>query len=212
MTHRIPDVYAQNYRAAQYDGRIAEERRREALSALQEAQRRGDEHAAMTLLGQYNSAAQDGLKALTAIHKAFMAGVTARCVASAKHKADSASAAVKPCARCGGDKTPNVRARMICRACSQANAAHGCARAAANRIARRDAVPAPEPIPAIAPIPVPVIAPDVVHGGQRKPTAVEVFDAVCDTHGLGSSVPRMNPNAGRLKAGESLYPRREATV
>ena len=218
MTENIPGIYAQNYRAAQYDGKVAEKRRREALIALQEAQRKGDHRAIINRLYEYTKAVYVGIEALSAIHEAFSEGVRSRCFLDAAREAAwpaaPAPAVVIPCAKCGGDKTPNKRGRMICLPCTRAIAAHGCARAAANRIARRDAVPAPETIPAIAPTraPTPVIVPDVVHGGQRKPTAVEVFDAVCDTHGLGSSVPRMNPNAGRLKAGECLYPRREATV
>ena len=175
MTHSIPDIYAQNYRAAQYHGKVAEKRRREALNALQEAQRGGDGNEITARLTEYSAAVRVGVKALAAIHAAFVAGVTAKCV--------------KTCAKCGALKTPCAVGRMICRPCSRTVAAHGCARAAAAKIARRDAHGS-----------------GVTANEQKGPTAMEVFDAVCETHGLGASVPRMNPNAGRLKAGESLYP------
>ena len=178
MTENIPGIYAQNYRAAQYDGKVAEKRRREALNALQEAQRQGDPHAVISRLTEYSAAVQCGVKALAAIHAAFVAGVTARCV--------------KVCAKCGTDKTLNKRGQMICRPCSRAIAAHGCARAAAVKIARREAAEAVETIPATV--------------SQKGPTVAEVYGAVCETHGIGASIPRMSPNAGRLKAGESLYP------
>ena len=179
MTENTPAVYAQNYRAAQYDGKVAEKRRREALIALQEAQRSGDPHAVISRLTEYTAAVQSGVKALAAIHAAFVAGVTARCV--------------KVCAKCGEVKALNARGQYRCRPCSRAIAAHGCAAAAAAKIARRVPAPAPEPVPA------PV--------SQKKKAAAEVYGAVCETHGIGVSIPRMSPNAGRLKAGESLYPR-----
>ena len=188
MTENIPGIYAHNYRAAQYDGKVAEKRRREALCALQEAQRSGDPHAVISRLTEYSAAVQCGVKALAAIHAAFVAGVTARCV--------------KVCAKCGEVKALNARGQYRCPPCSRAIAAHGCAAAAAAKIARRPAAPAPAPIP--EPIPAPV--------SQKGPTVAEVYGAVCETHGIGASIPRMSPNAGRLKAGECLYPRREVTA
>ena len=220
MTENIPGIYAQNYRAAQYDGKVAEKRRREALIALQEAQRSGDHRAIILRLYEYTEAVYAGIKALGAIHEAFSIGVRSRCFTDAAREAAwpaaPAPAVVKVCAKCGEVKTLNKRGQMICRPCSRAIAAHGCARAAAAKIARRDTIPAPnpipEPVPEVVPAPVKVTTPrkkhglDVVANGQKGPPAMEVFDAVCETHGLGASVPRMSPNAGRLKAGESLYP------
>ena len=196
MTENTPAVYAQNYRAAQYDGKVAEKRRREALNALQEAQRRGEGREIINRLYEYTEAVYAGIKALSAIHEAFSVGVRSQCFLDAAREAAwpeaAAPAVVKVCAKCGTDKTPNRAGRMICRLCSKANAAHGCAQAAAASIARREAAEAVETIPA------PV--------SQKGPTVAEVYDAVCETHGVGASIPRMSPNAGRLKAGESLYP------
>ena len=172
MTENTAAIYAQNYRAAQYDGRIAEKRRREALIALQEAQRRGEGREITERLTEYSAAVQAGVKALAVIHAAFVAGVTAR--------------VVRICDKCGWVKTLNARGQYRCRPCSRAIAAHGCAAAAAAKIARREAAEAaPESVPEpIAPAPVKVALPNYAVG----------------------SVPLMNPNAGRLKAGESLYP------
>ena len=197
MTENTPAVYAQNYRAAQYDGKVAEKRRREALNALQEAQRSGDYHAIITCLGEYTVAVHAGLSALLVIHAAFVSGVEVRCIVGATREAEPAPAVVKTCAKCGTDKTLNKRGQMICRPCSRAIAAHGCAAAAAVKIARREAAEAAMTVPA------PV---------SQKPTVAEVYGAVSETHGIGASIPRMSPNAGRLKAGECLYPRREVTV
>ena len=196
MTENTPAVYAQNYRAAQYDGKVAEKRRREALIALQEAQRSGDHRAIILRLYEYTEAVYAGIKALGAIHEAFSIGVRSRCFTDAAREAAwpaaPAPVVVKVCAKCGEVKTLNKRGQMICRPCSRAIAAHGCARAAAVKIARREAAEAAMTIPA------PV--------SQKGPTVAEVYGAVCETHGVGASIPRMSPNAGRLKAGESLYP------
>ena len=200
MTENIPGIYAQNYRAAQYDGKVAEKRRREALNALQEAQRRGEGREIINRLYEYTEAVYAGIKALSAIHEAFSVGVRSQCFLDAAREAAwpeaAAPAVVKVCAKCGTDKTPNRAGRMICRLCSKANAAHGCAQAAAASIARREAAEAVETIPE------PILAPV----SQKGLTVAEVYGTVCDTHGLGASIPRMSPNAGRLKAGESLYP------
>ena len=257
----MSNTHTQDYRAAQSDGRIAEERRREALNALQEAQRRGDSAAVIARLAEYTAAVRGAVNALLAIHAAFAAGVKSQCV--------------KTCARCGSVKTPDKRGRHICRTCGQAHTAHICALAAAAKIALRPAEIV-EITETIEIVPVVVkIAPVVVAfckkrrasvkntdttcprcgqgktlnvagqlicreckranaarprsgrlaaaraaakheskalSSQKGPTAIEIFDRVCETHGLGASIPRMNPNAGRLRAGESLYPRREVAA
>ena len=95
------------------------------------------------------------------------------------------------CPQCGQGKTMNVAGQLICRECKRTNGVASSTRLAAARAAAK-------------------------HESQtlssQGPTAFEVFDAVCDLHGIGSSIPRMNPNAGRLRAGESLYPRREVAA
>ena len=98
----------------------------------------------------------------------------------------------KPCATCGLAKTPRSDGFMICRPCVRASALRaGPLGVAANAALRASARMPTEP---------------------REPTAWETFDAMCDLHDIGMTVPQMHPNAGRLKAGESLYPRREVTA
>ena len=95
------------------------------------------------------------------------------------------------CPKCGKDKTLNAVGQLICRGCMRANGVGNSARATATRKARNDG----GWITKGAPV-------------DKGPTAFEVFDAMCDMHGIGATLPQMHPNAGRLKAGECLYPRR----
>ena len=93
-----------------------------------------------------------------------------------------------PCATCGLAKTPRSNGFMICRPCVRASALRAGPLGVAANAALRAAARMPT--------------------DPREPTAFEVFDAMCDLHEIGATLPQMHPNAGRLKAGESLYPRR----
>ena len=86
----------------------------------------------------------------------------------------------------------NVAGQLICRECKRTNGVASSGRLAAARAAAKHESQS--------------------LSSQKGPTAVEMFDAMCDIHCIGRTVPRMNPNAGRLRAGESLYPRREVAV
>ena len=101
-----------------------------------------------------------------------------------------------PCATCGLAKTPRSDGFMICRPCVRASALKaGPMGVAANAAIRAEADKA-----------------EAKRTNRRALSAWETFDAVCELHDIGMTVPQMHPNAGRLKAGQSLYPRREVTV
>ena len=91
------------------------------------------------------------------------------------------------CSKCGRARTLNTAGQLICREweCMRANRIRGAAKAAAA---------------------VRTLA------QQREESALDWFDAMCELHDIGMTVPQMHPNAGRLKAGECLYPRREVTA
>ena len=97
-----------------------------------------------------------------------------------------------PCATCGLAKTPRTDGFMICRPCVRASAIRASSLGVAANAALRAAAQTP--------------------ADPREPTAFDMFDAMCEVNCIGRTVPRMNPNAGRLRAGESLYPRREVAV
>ena len=108
------------------------------------------------------------------------------------------------CGKCGLARTTNEVGQLICRPCMRANSIRSAAQGTATRRARADggwSVMNKKKVGAQVAAPV-----------DTGLTAWETFDAMCDLHGIGATLPQMHPNAGRLKAGESLYPRREVMV
>ena len=109
------------------------------------------------------------------------------------------------CGKCGLARTTNEVGQLICRPCMRANSIRSAAQGTATRRARtgggwpvRGAIKAAAEARTLA--------------EQRQESALDWFDAMCDLHDIGMTVPRMSPNAGRLEAGQSLYPRREVTA
>ena len=99
------------------------------------------------------------------------------------------------CVKCGVPKTTRTDGALICRPCQ----ARTTQRVAAEGSADADSIAA--------------IRLSVQHlGVSMAASALEIFDALCDVQNIVMTVPRMNPNAGRLRAGESLYPRREVAI
>ena len=96
------------------------------------------------------------------------------------------------CAKCGHLRVLDAGGRNYCRECMSAINTRNAARATASRKVRSGGGWA--------------VKDTLVC--QKGQTAIEMFDAMCEVNCIGRIIPRMNPNAGRLKAGESLYPRR----
>ena len=101
------------------------------------------------------------------------------------------------CVKCGHLRVLDAGGRTYCRECKIA-AQDWLRLSVSSRLARAEAM-------RLATIAASAEA-------RREPTAFEIFDSVCDIHCIGRTIPRMNPNAGRLRAGESLYPRREVAA
>ena len=120
------------------------------------------------------------------------------------------------CRLCGQQKSAQEAGRLVCRPCMREKAARKrrkftclpCATCGLAKTPRTDGFMICRPCVRAAATKAETRTPTDL----REPTAWETLDAVCELHNIGMTVPQMHPNAGRLKAGQSLYPRREVTV